>query len=94
MPNSPSGQDVILKVSRPATGMQRRALAGNGNLARHPQSIVAARATPDSMAGKIFDAAASHVAERYCKAAAAAELKKKKPPLVLTTNGGITTQRY
>jgi len=67
-----------LKVSRPATGMERRALAGNGNLARHPQSIVGARATPDSMAGKIFDAVASHVAARYCKAAATAELKKKK----------------
>jgi NAD(P)-dependent dehydrogenase (short-subunit alcohol dehydrogenase family) len=40
------------------TGIEKNALAGDGNLASHPQSIVGTRATPDAVAGKIFTAAA------------------------------------
>jgi NAD(P)-dependent dehydrogenase (short-subunit alcohol dehydrogenase family) len=40
------------------TGIEKNALAGDGNLASHPQSIVGTRATPDAIAGKIFTAAA------------------------------------
>jgi NAD(P)-dependent dehydrogenase (short-subunit alcohol dehydrogenase family) len=40
------------------TGIEKNALAGDGNLASHPQSIVGKRATPDAAAGKIFVAAA------------------------------------
>jgi len=40
------------------TGIEKNALAGDGNLASHPQSIVGRRATPDAIAGKIFTAAA------------------------------------
>lgn len=39
------------------TGIDKNALAGDGNLASHPQSIVGTRATPDVIAGKIFAAA-------------------------------------
>ena len=40
------------------TGIEKNALAGDGNLAHHPQSIVGMRATPAAIAGKIFAAAA------------------------------------
>ena len=40
------------------TGIEKNALAGDGDLARHPQSIVGTRATPDAMASKIHAAAA------------------------------------
>jgi NAD(P)-dependent dehydrogenase (short-subunit alcohol dehydrogenase family) len=39
------------------TGIEKNALDGHGLPARHPQSIVGARATPESIADKIFHAA-------------------------------------
>lgn len=39
------------------TGIDKNALAGDGNLASHPQSIVGTRTTPAAIAGKIFTAA-------------------------------------
>jgi NAD(P)-dependent dehydrogenase (short-subunit alcohol dehydrogenase family) len=56
----PLGLKVLLVCpSFIETGIEKNALAGDGNLARHPQSIVGTRATPDAMAGKIHAAAAS-----------------------------------
>jgi NAD(P)-dependent dehydrogenase (short-subunit alcohol dehydrogenase family) len=55
----PLGLKVLLVCpSFIETGIEKNALAGDGNLARHPQSIVGTRATPDAMAGKIHAAAA------------------------------------
>jgi NAD(P)-dependent dehydrogenase (short-subunit alcohol dehydrogenase family) len=55
----PLGLKVLLVCpSFIETGTEKNALAGDGNLARHPQSIVGTRATPDAMAGKIHSAAA------------------------------------
>ena len=54
----PLGLKVLLVCpSFIETGIEKNALAGDGNLARHPQSIVGTRATPDAMAGKIHAAA-------------------------------------
>jgi NAD(P)-dependent dehydrogenase (short-subunit alcohol dehydrogenase family) len=39
------------------TGIEKNALAGDGNPATHPQSIVGTRTTPDAIAEKIFIAA-------------------------------------
>jgi NAD(P)-dependent dehydrogenase (short-subunit alcohol dehydrogenase family) len=39
------------------TGIEKNALAGDGNLATHSQSIVGKRTTPDAIAEKIFAAA-------------------------------------
>jgi short-subunit dehydrogenase len=39
------------------TGIEKNALAGDGSPARHPQSIVGTRATPEAMAEQIFRAA-------------------------------------
>lgn len=55
----PLGLKVLLVCpSFIETGIEQHALAGDGNLASHPQSIVGTRATPDAIAGKIFTAAA------------------------------------
>lgn len=55
----PLGLKVLLVCpSFIETGIERHALAGDGNLARHPQSVVGTRATPDAIAEKIFLAAA------------------------------------
>jgi NAD(P)-dependent dehydrogenase (short-subunit alcohol dehydrogenase family) len=55
----PLGLKVLLVCpSFIETGIEKHALAGDGNLASHPQSIVGTRATPDAIAGKIFTAAA------------------------------------
>ncbi len=55
----PHGLKVLLVCpSFIDTGIERNALAGDGAPARHPQSIVGARATPQAVAGKIFVAAA------------------------------------
>jgi short-subunit dehydrogenase len=55
----PLGLKVLLVCpSFIETGIEKNALDGDGNLARHPQSIVGTRATPDAMAGKIHAAAA------------------------------------
>ena len=55
----PLGVKVLLVCpSFIETGIEKNALAGDGNLASHPQSIVGTRATPQAMAGKIFTAAA------------------------------------
>ena len=55
----PLGLKVLLVCpSFIETGIEKNALAGDGNPASHPQSIVGTRATPDAMAGKIFAAAA------------------------------------
>jgi NAD(P)-dependent dehydrogenase (short-subunit alcohol dehydrogenase family) len=55
----PLGLKVLLVCpSFIATGIEKNALAGDGNLAGHPQSIVGTRAPPDAIAGKIFTAAA------------------------------------
>jgi NAD(P)-dependent dehydrogenase (short-subunit alcohol dehydrogenase family) len=55
----PLGLKVLLVCpSFIETGIEKNALAGDGNLTRHPQSIVGTRATPDAMAGKIHAAAA------------------------------------
>ena len=40
------------------TGIERNALAGDGGPVRHAQSIVGGRSTPETMAEKIFRAAA------------------------------------
>lgn len=56
----PLGLKVLLVCpSFIETGIEKHALAGDGNLASHPQSIVGARATPDTIADRIFAAAAS-----------------------------------
>ncbi len=53
-----SGVSVMLVCpSFIATGIEKNALAGDGGAARHPQSIVGARLTPEVMAERIFDAA-------------------------------------
>jgi short-subunit dehydrogenase len=55
----PLGLKVLLVCpSFIATGIEKHALAGDGNPASHPQSIVGTRATPSAIAGKIFTAAA------------------------------------
>ena len=55
----PLGVKVLLVCpSFIETGIEKNALAGDGNLARHPQSIVGTRATPHAVASKIFTAAA------------------------------------
>ena len=55
----PLGLKVLLVCpSFIETGIEKHALAGDGNLASHPQSIVGTRATPDAIADKIFAAAA------------------------------------
>jgi NAD(P)-dependent dehydrogenase (short-subunit alcohol dehydrogenase family) len=55
----PLGVKVLLVCpSFIQTGIEKHALAGDGNLASHPQSIVGTRATPQAIAGKIFTAAA------------------------------------
>lgn len=55
----PLGVKVLLVCpSFIQTGIEKNALAGDGNLASHPQSIVGKRAAPDAAAGKIFAAAA------------------------------------
>jgi NAD(P)-dependent dehydrogenase (short-subunit alcohol dehydrogenase family) len=55
----PLGVKVLLVCpSFIETGIEKNALAGDGNLASQPQSIVGTRATPDAMAGKIHAAAA------------------------------------
>jgi NAD(P)-dependent dehydrogenase (short-subunit alcohol dehydrogenase family) len=55
----PLGVKVLLVCpSFIQTGIEKHALAGDGNLASHPQSIVGTRATPHAIAGKIFTAAA------------------------------------
>lgn len=55
----PLGLKVLLVCpSFIETGIEKNALAGDGNLASHPQSIVGTRATPHAIAGKIFTAAA------------------------------------
>ncbi len=54
----PSGVKVLLVCpSFIQTGIEKNALAGDGGLARHPQSIVGGRATPEAMAERIFQAA-------------------------------------
>ncbi len=54
----PLGVNVLLVCpSFIQTGIEKNALAGDGNPARHPQSVVGTRATAESMAGKIFEAA-------------------------------------
>ena len=54
----PLGVKVLLVCpSFISTGIERNALAGDGGPARHPQSIVGTRATPEAMAEKIFRAA-------------------------------------
>lgn len=55
----PLGLKVLLVCpSFIETGIEKNALAGDGNLASHPQSIVGTRATPHAIAGKILTAAA------------------------------------
>ncbi len=55
----PLGVGVLLVCpSFIQTGIEKNALAGDGNPATHPQSIVGKRATPDMIAEKIFIAAA------------------------------------
>jgi len=55
----PLGLKVLLVCSSfIETGIEKNALDGDGNLARRPQSIVGARATPDAIAVKIHAAAA------------------------------------
>jgi NAD(P)-dependent dehydrogenase (short-subunit alcohol dehydrogenase family) len=55
----PLGLKVLLVCpSFIETGIEKNALAGDGSPASHSQSIVGTRATADSMAGKIFAAAA------------------------------------
>jgi NAD(P)-dependent dehydrogenase (short-subunit alcohol dehydrogenase family) len=55
----PLGLKVLLVCpSFIETGIEKNALAGDGNFASRPQSIVGTRATPDAIAGKIFTAAA------------------------------------
>jgi NAD(P)-dependent dehydrogenase (short-subunit alcohol dehydrogenase family) len=55
----PLGLKVLLVCpSFIETGIEKHALAGDGNLASHPQSVVGTRATPHAIAGKIFTAAA------------------------------------
>lgn len=55
----PLGVKVLLVCpSFIQTGIEKNALAGDGNLASHPQSIVGTRGTPDAVAAKIFAAAA------------------------------------
>jgi NAD(P)-dependent dehydrogenase (short-subunit alcohol dehydrogenase family) len=54
----PMGVKILLVCpSFIQTGIEKNALAGDGNPARHPQSIVGTRSTPDAMAEKIFRAA-------------------------------------
>ena len=54
----PLGVDVLLVCpSFIHTGIEKSALGGDGGPARHPQSVVGARATAETMAGKIFEAA-------------------------------------
>ncbi|MBK6632891.1 MAG: SDR family oxidoreductase [Betaproteobacteria bacterium] len=54
----PSGVKVLLVCpSFIQTGIEKNALAGNGGPARHPQSIVGGRSTPEAMAERIFRAA-------------------------------------
>jgi len=54
----PLGLKVLLVCpSFIQTGIEKNALDGNGLPARHPQSIVGVRATPESIADKIFQAA-------------------------------------
>ncbi len=56
----PLGMKVLLVCpSFIETGIERNALAGDGNPVRHAQSIVGTRSTPEAVAGKIFAAAAS-----------------------------------
>lgn len=55
----PLGVKVLLVCpSFIQTGIEKNALAGDGGPARHPQSIVGGRSTPETMAEKIFRAAA------------------------------------
>lgn len=55
----PLGVKVLLVCpSFIQTGIEKNALAGDGGPARHAQSIVGTRATPEAMAEKIFRAAA------------------------------------
>jgi len=55
----PLGVGVLLVCpSFIQTGIEKNALAGDGGPARHPQSIVGGRSTPEAMAEKIFRAAA------------------------------------
>ncbi len=54
----PLGVKVLLVCpSFIRTGIEKNALAGDGEPARHPQSIVGTRATPEAMADCIFRAA-------------------------------------
>ena len=54
----PSGVNVLLVCpSFIQTGIEKNALAGDGGPARHPQSIVGGRSTPEAMAERIFRAA-------------------------------------
>lgn len=54
----PLGVKVLLVCpSFISTGIERNALAGDGGLARHAQSIVGSRSTPEAMAERIFRAA-------------------------------------
>ncbi|MBK7134718.1 MAG: SDR family oxidoreductase [Rhodocyclales bacterium] len=54
----PSGVKVLLVCpSFIQTGIEKNAMAGNGGPARHPQSIVGGRSTPEAMAERIFRAA-------------------------------------
>jgi NAD(P)-dependent dehydrogenase (short-subunit alcohol dehydrogenase family) len=54
----PLGVDVMVVCpSFIQTGIDKNALAGDGNLASHPQSIVGTRTTPGAIAEKIFWAA-------------------------------------
>jgi len=54
----PSGVKVLLVCpSFIQTGIEKNALAGDGGPARHPQSIVGGRSTPEAMAERIFRAA-------------------------------------
>lgn len=53
-----SGVSVMLVCpSFISTGIEKNALAGDGGAARHPQSIVGTRVTPELMAERIFQAA-------------------------------------
>jgi NAD(P)-dependent dehydrogenase (short-subunit alcohol dehydrogenase family) len=55
----PLGVKVLLVCpSFIQTGIEKNALAGDGNLANHPQSIVGTRGAPEAIAEKIFAAAA------------------------------------
>jgi len=54
----PLGVKVLLVCpSFIQTGIEKHALAGDGGTARHPQSIVGSRSTPEAMAEKIYRAA-------------------------------------